>query len=169
MALHRFGVVVVSALLVSSSAWSFGSDSKQASPGDDFKRAVKAIEGKDFATAEKLLTDYLKKKEKDASGWNYLAYAQRNQGKNDEAMQNYNTALSIDPNHKGALEYQGELFLKLGNMDAAKANLEKLQKICSAKCDERDLLQAAIERVKDGKAAWVEPVNSGEKNAAQGR
>ncbi len=163
MAIGRFSVVVasilvVSALVVSSGAFAFGSDSKQATPGDDYTKAVKAIDGKDFAGAEKLLLDYVKKKEKDASGWNYLAYAQRNQGKNDEAMMNYNTALSIDPNHKGALEYQGELFLKLGNMDGAKANLEKLQKVCSAKCEERDLLQAAIERVKDGKAAWVEPV-----------
>ncbi|MBL8644210.1 MAG: tetratricopeptide repeat protein [Rhodospirillaceae bacterium] len=160
MALHRISLLAASALTaiaLSTSAFAAGSASTEPAPSDDFKKAEKAIQSKDFATAEKLLTEYVKKKEKDASGWNYLAYAQRNQGKTDEAMKNYNTALGIDPNHKGALEYQGELFLKLGNVDAAKANLAKLEKICAAACEERDMLQAAIERAKDGKAAWVAP------------
>jgi predicted Zn-dependent protease len=152
----RYSVCVI-ALLATSSAFAMGSASTESSPSDDYKRAVKAIEGKDYATAETLLTGYVKKKDKDASGWNYLAYAQRHQGKNDDAMKNYNIALGIDPNHKGALEYQGELYLTLGNTDAAKANLAKLEKICGTTCAERDELQAAIERAKDGKAAWIAP------------
>ncbi|MBL8629855.1 MAG: tetratricopeptide repeat protein [Rhodospirillaceae bacterium] len=163
MMIRRISLFASTAVVVaglSAGAFAAGSTSSEPSPSDEYKKAVKAIEAKDFAGAEKLLTDYVKKKDKDAGGWNYLAYAQRNQGKNDEAMKNYNMALTIDPNHKGALEYQGELFLKLGNMDGAKANLEKLQKICGPTCEERDMLQAAIERVKDGKAAWLAPEKS---------
>ncbi|NJL16993.1 MAG: hypothetical protein HC938_07165 [Nitrospira sp.] len=34
----------------------------------------------------------------------------------------YAKALDFDPNHKGALEYQGELFVELGQVDKAKRN-----------------------------------------------
>ncbi|MDX2143365.1 MAG: hypothetical protein SFV19_08425 [Rhodospirillaceae bacterium] len=126
-----------------------------------YKKAVKAVEAKDFATAEALLADYVTKKKKSADAWNYLAFSRRNLGKNDEAMANYNTALELDDEHKGALEYQGELHLKLGNVAAAQANLAKLEKLCRKKCEERDVLQAAIERTKDGKTSWIAPERAG--------
>jgi predicted Zn-dependent protease len=125
-----------------------------------YKKAVKAVEAKDFATAETLLTDYVAKKKKSADAWNYLAFSQRNLGKNDEAMANYNKALELDDEHKGALEYQGELYLKLGNIAAAQANLARLEKLCRKKCEERDVLQAAIERAKDGQTSWLAPERS---------
>jgi Flp pilus assembly protein TadD len=136
------------------------------SPGDQtrqqYKKAVKAIEQKDFATAEALLTAYLAKRKKSAEAWNYLAYAQRNLGKHEDAMANYTTALGLDPKHKGALEYQGELFLILSNVDAAVANLDRLSALCKKKkkCEERDVLQASIERAKDGKTSWLAPGRS---------
>jgi len=42
------------------------------------------------------------------------------------------------------LEYQGELFLILGNKDAAADNLAKLDKICWMGCSEYDDLKQAI-------------------------
>jgi predicted Zn-dependent protease len=152
-------VIVAAALLAAGPALAFGSSSGESS-GDQYKKAVKAVEAKDFATAETLLTQYLAQKDKDADALNYLAYSQRNLGKTEEAMANYVKALAIDPNHKGALEYQGELFLKLGNLAAAQANLARLEAVCKKKCEERDTLQAAIERAKDGQTSWVAPPRS---------
>ncbi len=140
---------------LTSSAFAMGSSDP--SPKDDYKKAVKEIDAKNFAAAEKILIGYVAKEAKDPNGWNYLAFSQRNLGKNDDAMTNYNVALGLNPKHKGALEYQGELFLKLGDMDAAKANLAKLEVVCKKKCEERDVLQAAIERAKDGKTPWISP------------
>lgn len=151
--------LTVALSLAASHAFAFGSTSEP-SPSDDYKKAVKAVEAKDFATAETLLLAYVVKKEKDADGWNYLAFSQRNLGKTDEAMTNYGKALAINPEHKGALEYQGELFITLGNLDAAKANLAKLEVVCKKKCEERDTLQAAIERAKDGQTSWLAPEKS---------
>ena len=131
--------------------------SSDPSPKDNYKKAVKEIDAKNFEAAEKILVGYVAKEAKDPNGWNYLAFSQRNLGKNDDAMTNYNVALGLDPNHKGALEYQGELFLKLGNIDGAKANLAKLEVVCKKKCEERDVLQAAIERAKDGQVSWISP------------
>ena len=39
-------------------------------------------------------------------------------------------ALKLDPKHTGALEYQGVLFIKLNQIDKAKANLALIKTIC---------------------------------------
>lgn len=87
------------------------------------------------------------------------AYSLRSMGKHEQAMENYNAALASDPTHKGALEYQGELYLKMGNQEAALANLQKLENLCPRGCEAHDVLQAAIERFKDGEVSWVPPAN----------
>ena len=120
-----------------------------------YRKAVKAVEARDFATAEALLGDYVTKKKKSADAWNYLAFSQRNLGKNEIAMENYNKALAIDPKHKGALEYQGELFLKMGKKAEAEKNLVLISEICPGGCDAKTELQAALERFKDGKFTWT--------------
>ena len=53
------------------------------------------------------------------------------------------TDLKLDPKHTGALEYQGILFLKLGQLDKAKANLAKIKTISGATSEEyKDLAKA---------------------------
>ena len=56
----------------------------------------------------------------------------------------YKNALNIEPNHIGALEYQGELFLMLGQMDNARKNLQMLKKQCGIGCLEATKLETAI-------------------------
>lgn len=56
----------------------------------------------------------------------------------------YTKALRINPSHRGALEYQGELFVDTKKIAAAKANLQKLEAICGLNCDEYKDLKAAI-------------------------
>ena len=85
------------------------------------------------------------------------AYSQRSMGLHEEAMENYNAALASDPTHKGALEYQGELYLMMGNQSAAEGNLIKLENLCPRGCEAHDTLQAAIERFKDGQVSWIPP------------
>ena len=60
-------------------------------------------------------------------------------------MTYYRKALDAEPNHRGALEYQGELFVELGQVDKAKENLAKLDRICMFGCEEARDLKAAIE------------------------
>jgi len=59
----------------------------------------------------------------------------------------YNTALTIDPKHIGALEYQGELFIQLGDIEKAQGNLAKLEKICWLPCNEEYELRSALEKM----------------------
>jgi tetratricopeptide (TPR) repeat protein len=62
-----------------------------------------------------------------------------------QGMTYYDKALAINPSHKGALEYQGELYIELGQLDLAKQNLAKLKHLCWFGCQEVDDLKAAIE------------------------
>jgi Flp pilus assembly protein TadD len=70
-----------------------------------------------------------------ADAYNLLGYAYRNLGDYKRAGQYYTRALKLDPNHTGALEYQGVMFVKLGDLDSAKANLAKLKAICGTSCE----------------------------------
>ena len=47
----------------------------------------------------------------------------------DNASKYYILALSENPNHLGALEYQGEMFVDLGKKDNALTNLKKLKEL----------------------------------------
>ena len=85
---------------------------------------------------------------KDADIQNLLGFSHRKSGKLDEAAKYYKSALALDTKHKGALEYQGELFLMLGDKASAKKNLHKLDKICWLGCSELDDLRTAIRNYK---------------------
>ena len=63
----------------------------------------------------------------------------------------YEKALVLSPKHKGALEYQGEMFLTLGQLEKAESNLKKLEKICFLGCDEEKMLKESILKFKKGK------------------
>lgn len=56
----------------------------------------------------------------------------------------YTKALRMNPNHLGALEYQGELFMTTKKVAAAKKNLAKLERLCGLDCKEYKALKKAI-------------------------
>ena len=56
----------------------------------------------------------------------------------------YNDALRIDPKHKGALEYSGELYLMLNQLPKAEGRLATLDKACFLPCGEYTELKNAI-------------------------
>ncbi len=60
----------------------------------------------------------------------------------------YNEALRIDPKHKGALEYSGELYLMLGDLGKAEQRLAALDKLCAFGCEEYTDLKKAVARFK---------------------
>ena len=73
-----------------------------------------------------------------------MGFAFRKTGDRAQAMTYYRKALDADPSHKGALEYQGELYLELGQVDKAKENLAKLDRLCWFGCEEEKDLKEAI-------------------------
>ncbi len=96
----------------------------------------------------------------DAAGsadWNNLmGYALRKQATPDldGAQRHYDAALRIDPGHKGALEYAGELALMKGDLATAEARLASLVRLCPTGCEERVDLERAVARFKAAGNRW---------------
>jgi len=77
--------------------------------------------------------------------YNYLGFSHRKLGKFDEAKAYYAQALKLAPDHLGATEYLGELYLELGQIKKAKRQLARLEKLCDFGCAEREELASLIE------------------------
>ena len=60
----------------------------------------------------------------------------------------YDEALRVEPKHRGALEYSGELYLITGNLPKAQERLSALDKACLLPCAEYTDLKKAVERYK---------------------
>jgi tetratricopeptide (TPR) repeat protein len=76
---------------------------------------------------------------------NYLGYAHRRLGRFDESLAYYQQALALDPMHRGANEYLGELFVELGKIDSAQQRLAVLDRACPFGCAEYEDLKQRIE------------------------
>ena len=81
-----------------------------------------------------------------ADVFNLLGFSLRNIGRYKEADKWYREALYYDPNHRQAIEYQGELFLTTGQLDKAQENITILKIFClPAGCPELTKLQKAYD------------------------
>lgn len=102
------------------------------------------IAAKKWTAAIDKLKDIVADNSGNADAYNLLGFAYRNAGDFSRAMTAYKRALKLNPKHTGALEYQGVLFIKLGQMDNAKANLDKIKGICGTSCEAYEDLAKAI-------------------------
>jgi tetratricopeptide (TPR) repeat protein len=110
----------------------------------DFVAGKKSIKSKDWQAAIKSFTKVVAREPNNADAHNYLGYANRWLGKMDESFKEYNIALKLDPDHKGANEYIGVAYLKVNQPEKAKEHLSRLEKICGKKCEEYEDLAKAI-------------------------
>ena len=145
---HFFSAVLVATALTTTSALAAGSGgsdySSASSSSYEIKKANKAISAEDFPKAYSILTKAVKTSPKDADIHNLLGYSARKMGQYDASEGHYTRALELDPKHKGALEYMGELYLTLNQLDKAEALRDRLDKVCWLGCDELDELNEAI-------------------------
>jgi Flp pilus assembly protein TadD len=98
---------------------------------------------KDYAAALTELRD-LAEDIQQADVYNLLGFALRKTGDFKTSLTYYTKALEMQPDHKAAREYLGELYVETGNMEKAKEQLAALAKLCPAGCEEREDLQKAI-------------------------
>jgi Flp pilus assembly protein TadD len=77
---------------------------------------------------------------------NLLGYSYRNLSKFDDALVYYQRALELAPEHRGANEYLGELYLMTNQLPKAKERLGVLDKACFLPCKEYADLEASIKK-----------------------
>src|SRR6478752_870419 len=115
------------------------------------------IKAKDFKAALAELTPMLATYQH-ADVYNLMGFSLRKTGDYKQAYTFYRKALDFDPDHKGALEYLGELYVETGQMDKARENLALLKKLCPGGCEELADLEQAVASA-PSKASVVSPTN----------
>ena len=129
---------------LSPSGFAAGSYDPPPNADERLKKAIKHIDREQFDRAISELRKAADLRPKSADIQNYLGFAYRKSGKLEASGNHYAKALELDPDHKGALEYQGELFLMTGTPEKARANLARLEDLCPSGCSELTDLKAAI-------------------------
>ena len=79
-----------------------------------------------------------------ADVYNLMGFSLRKTGDPKQAYTFYRKALDFDPQHKGALEYLGELYAETGQIEKARENAAQLRKLCPRGCEELADLEKAI-------------------------
>ena len=159
-ALLWFKIAVATSLLALSFSFSFSSFSffgsvpsawaaaEKESKGDGkalYKSALEKVKQARYASAIEDLKKALKVNGKNADFWSLYGFAARKAGSYEIAEKAYARALEIDPNHLGALEYSGELYVETKRTEEARKNLEQLERLCPQGCRERTLLEQVLE------------------------
>jgi Tfp pilus assembly protein PilF len=147
--------IALSALLLAAGA-ACAADTPGANPSvpqpsvqERLANARKAVDRKDWSTAQRELTVVVREAPQNADAHNLLGYTYRKRGSPDmaRAYEHYDMALKIDPRHKGAREYLGEAYLVDRRLPDAERQLVELEKICGGPaCEEyRDLAKSIAE------------------------
>lgn len=150
------GVLVLAAGLALSGGPVFalgtlGSSAPSQTRDSRFIEAQRAVQAKEWTKAVGLLERVVSDAPHDADAYNYLGYSQRKLGHRDKALASYAKALEIDPNHRGANEYLGELYLDMKDLPKAEERLARLSQICGPRCEEYRELHEQIDQFKSGR------------------
>ena len=121
--------------------------SKKVNPEKLFKEAERYLYKGQYELARKSLSKYVKAEKDDADGWTLLAFTNRKLKNFSKAEEFYEKALMLEPNNKIALEYQGEMFVELNQIDKAMKNLSKLEYLCPSSCEELEMLKKYIDGI----------------------
>ncbi len=142
----KFSFLVVGSLALLAAAVAAGGDDPPKSV--EMEKAKALIDNNDFEPAVLLLKAALAKAPNNADAWNLMGYAHRKLGQVDQALGFYQKALSLNAEHRGALEYLGELYLQTGRPKQAKEMLKRLDDACFFGCEEYDDLKKAFQVAK---------------------
>lgn len=148
-----FGYLVMAAMLTAGflsapgGARAAGGDDDSA-PTSEYSLAKKALDDGDYDVAINKLARLHENDPDDADVLNLLGYGYRKTGDFDQARGYYLQALAVDPKHRGANEYIGELYLETGHLDKAEERLAVLDDDCWLGCEEYTDLKEAIAEYK---------------------
>jgi tetratricopeptide (TPR) repeat protein len=146
--MHRISIRAFAAALLVALAGSVLAVDSSPPASDSLSPARARIKEKNWPAA---IAELKRVNDTGNADWNNLmGYSMRKQATPDyaAAAQYYDEALRIDPRHKGALEYSGELALITGDLPKAEDRLATLDKACRLSCEEYRDLKRAVERYK---------------------
>ena len=136
-------VIGVGATPLLLTAPAYAVDNMSSTDAPDLTSVRAKLKAKDYVAALAELRD-LAEDVQQADVYNLLGFALRKTGDFKTSLTYYSKALELQPDHKAAREYLGELYVETGNLEKAKEQLAALTRLCPSGCEERDDLQKAI-------------------------
>lgn len=133
---------------VARAAGGEGGDDK---PASEYSLAKQALDDGDYDIAINKLARLHEENPNDADVLNLLGYGYRKIGNFDQARGYYLQALAVDPEHRGANEYLGELYLETDKLGKAEERLAVLDAACWLGCEEYTELKESIAKFKADK------------------
>lgn len=121
------------------------SSSSESTSGPSMADARALVRAQKWKSAISVLKSIVANDSTNADAYNLLGFSLRKSGDMKNAEGFYLKALKLNPSHKGAHEYLGELYVETGHIDKAKAHLATLAKLCgNTTCEEYEDLEKAI-------------------------
>jgi Flp pilus assembly protein TadD len=121
----------------------FAVDNMESTDAPDLTSVRAKIATKDYAGALAELRG-LAEDNQQADVYNLLGFTLRKTGDYKTSLTYYTKALELQPDHKAAREYLGELYVETGEMAKAEEQVASLKQLCPAGCEELEDLQKAI-------------------------
>jgi len=130
--------------IAAAPAFAVGTEDESATAAPSpYEEAKATVDSGNYTAALPMLAGLTQNDPQNANAWNLLGFTNRKLGNMDDAAQAYAAALRINPDHRGALEYQGELYIQIGQPEKARANAARLNSLCGT-CEEYEDLEAAL-------------------------
>jgi tetratricopeptide (TPR) repeat protein len=107
-----------------------GGEREEAPPSDEYAQGKAAFERQDWQAVIDHMTKAIEERPWDDDAHNLMGFAYRKLGDYDRALEQYDRALSLNPHHRGALEYLGEAYLEMDRPELAKGMLDRLVVEC---------------------------------------
>jgi predicted Zn-dependent protease len=140
------GFAVMLTLFVSMNAYAADTEETPASDDlTDLDTAQHLVDARQYEEALPLLFQLDEESPNNPDVLNLIGFSLRKTGQMDNALDYYQRALALDPEHLGANEYLGELYLEMKQPAKAKERLAVLRRACGD-CEEFEDLQTKIDR-----------------------
>ncbi|MDR6635810.1 Flp pilus assembly protein TadD [Phyllobacterium sp. 1468] len=134
------GLALATIASASNHSPAFAVDNMETTATVDLSSVRAKIAAKDYASALVQLRE-LAENNQQADVYNLLGFTLRKTGDFDTSLTYYQKALDLQPDHKAAHEYLGELYVDTGKMDKAGEQLASLAALCPGGCEELSDLQ----------------------------
>ncbi|RVU84694.1 hypothetical protein EOL70_10600 [Leucothrix sargassi] len=147
--LTQLSLIAFTALFLSQASLAAGTSEDEENASTDWKTEVlQDLEDKYYQNAFKRLLEAETDNADTSADWhNLMGYTMRMLDMPDlEASEHhYIKAVELKADHKGALEYYGELKLQQDDLEGAKKLLSRLEEVCPDGCEELDTLKKSVE------------------------
>ncbi|MEX1110052.1 MAG: tetratricopeptide repeat protein [Dongiaceae bacterium] len=144
-------VAALALMLHTGSAFGAGSSDSTDTPSiaDMIDDAEDHIDDEEYNDAIALLEKARAEEPNNPDVLNWLGYSHRKLGDYDKSLNFYMAALAEEPEHLGANEYLGELYLLINDLPKAEERLAVLAVACNSDCEEYEDLHEEIEEYKN--------------------